>query len=126
MTIKSIVAENLEALETCPIGDRQGFLSQIFRTAGATIQHGVPVPYSCKVNLDGFAAYIHYGDPKIAVEQLGGKARGFKALEILEAIERFGSPEALTEALEIDATTLRRWDKRPLTKVIRLALSALR
>lgn len=126
MTIKQIFDENKANFEACPLWERQAFIAQVFKAAGGSVWLGVPAPYSVKVNILGATAYINFGDKAITLELLGGRPRGFKTPELLESIQAAGGPEALAEALEVDIATLRRWDKKPLTKVIRLALAGLR
>jgi len=67
MSIKSVVQERKEELNALSVKERQALLDDLFRTAGGSLTHGVPVPNTCKAILKGNVAYISYGGQEVTV-----------------------------------------------------------
>lgn len=66
MSTSTILAGVSSRLATAPLYERQDIINETF--AGATIQHGVPAPYLCRVELaNGEVATIDYGGAAPAI-----------------------------------------------------------
>lgn len=89
--------------------------------------HVYKVPYllQARIFLNGKIATIDWSDSPIKLAVKGGRIIELKTPELIKAMLMAGSCFELADILAVDSATIRRWDKKPLTKMVRLALSAL-